>query len=271
MELLNITDNSTIHTGISYDRIQHAERIEDLYINPSNLYRVAECPASARKICRASDKIKQSARMGLTVDRIVTESIEQGKAPREVAPEASPEMIRQAEGYWRRLHKLIELHPDAEVYLEMELTGNWIPDFRGISDCVIYVPSLKRLIVVDHKTGSNPEYTADDVQLKCYAVMAYDALSAKGLEISDIYRMIIQPDSRDRATRTVYAPASAVSQWRAEIDAIVTRAEQNPGKANPGCYRCLFCPWAANCGALAAFDEANDQKFTKFKTRVLRA
>ena len=270
MKMLNTYDNASIHTGCSYNRREHAERIEDLYVNPSNLWRVAKCPASARKICRASDHIKQSARVGLTVDRIVTESIEQGMTPRDVAPEASKEILRQADGYFRILQKLKVIHPDAIRFLEMELAGDWIENFQGIADCVLYVPSRHRLLVLDHKTGRNTEYTADDLQLRCYAVMAYDRLVAEGYEISNVYTMIVQPDLPENGVKMTCGGIELVEKWRNLITSIVENAAQNPEEAHPDCYRCLFCPWASKCASLAAFDEENEGQYTKYKTRVLR-
>lgn len=270
MKMLNTYDNASIHTGVGYNRIEHAERIEALYINPSNLWRIAKCPASARKICRAADHIKQSARVGLTVDRIVTEAEKQGKTPREVAPEASENVLKQADGYFRILQKLKQIHPDAIRFLEMELAGDWIENFQGIADCVLYVPDKQRLLVIDHKTGRNTEYAADDLQLRCYAVMAYDQLTEAGYVISEVYTMIVQPDLPEHGVRTTRGGVDHIEKWRDLITSIVQKAAENPEEAHPDCYRCLFCPWASKCASLAAFDEENEGQYTKYKTRVLR-
>lgn len=267
MNLLKTTDNTTIHTGVKYDRIAHAERIEDLFVNPSNLWRVAECPASARKICWAANTIHNAARDGLTVDRIVTEAMAQGKTPAEIAPEASPKMLDDANGYYKRLQKLLKIHPEAEMRCEAELSGSWIPDFEGISDCVVYVPEKQRMIIIDHKTGTSKGYSADDLQLKCYAVMAYDELSAKGREIADVYLMIIQP-AAEHTVRSLHYNIASIEEWRRLIADIVQYAKDHPDEAHPGCYRCLFCPWASSCDALKQYDLENGRVFTHYKQRL---
>ena len=264
---LKTSNNATIHTGVEYDRIAHAEYPEELYINPSNLWRVAECPASARKICRAANHIKDAAKTGLTVDRIVTEAIRQHSTPREVAPDVSEGLLQQADGYFKRLQKLQKIHPDAEMTVEAELSGSWIPRFEGLSDCVVYVPGKRRMIIIDHKTGTNKNYAADDLQLKCYAVMAYDDLSAKGREIDEVYLMIIQP-SLERSVRSIRYDIASIEAWREEIAGIVQYAAEHPNEAHPGCYRCLFCPWAANCKSLQKYDLENGRVFTHYKQRL---
>ena len=270
-DILNVNQTNTIHAGVDYNRREHVEREEELYVNPSNLWRIAECPASARKICRMASSVGKMGRFGLTVDHIVASAILKGTSPREVGAGASESIIKQAEVYYGFLMAIMRKHPGSVLRVEHMMQGDWIPNFCGIADAVLYIPQRKELFIIDHKTGTNARYKPADFQLQAYACMAYDELTAEGYDIQKVALLIYQPELIEQPTRgRVFTEPDTIDRWHEKIAGIVAYARDHLAEANPDCYRCLLCPHARSCPALRQYDTDNGGKFRLYRERMQR-
>ena len=272
MNDFNIKDSGTIHSGVDYDRIEHVEREEDIYFNPSNAWRVAECPASARKINSAAN-IRPEAFAGLSVDKLVHNAMIKQTRVSEVAPsDTDPELLRQAELYFSALLQVMKWNAPGHAGFEVVLEGDYVPHFMGIADSVVYSYKTQTLTVIDHKTGTNTKYQPDMLQLHCYAVMAARMYQRAGKPLRNISLMVLQPEMPDPKQRCQVQSydVSILDKWDSEIRGIVQYARDHPDEANPGLYRCLLCPHQKGCKALKQYDAEHGGEFTDYKARVLK-
>lgn len=126
------------------------------------------------------------------------------------------------------------------------------PDLFGTADCLIWLPSLKRVIVVDYKYGymSVDVGTADDTneQLAAYLVAAEDGLMARHILPQSGTVAVYQP------RRVLQKPGQSLDVERdwfgRERDKLAREvaAVQNPGGPVPGDH-CRYCKGKAKCPA----------------------
>lgn len=138
----------------------------------------------------------------------------------------------------------------------------------GANDCLVYHPSLGRLVVFDYKHGQGVSVSAEDnAQLKFYAAGA--AMTHPEWSIAELVLVIVQPRARDADEQDV----PGVKPWPmdtfellefvAEVELAVANAkaveafmiESGPlaiqDSLNPGSW-CRWCDAAAVCPAKQA-------------------
>ena len=126
------------------------------------------------------------------------------------APKLTEEMCVAVQEYLDYVFGVIDAHPDAEYVVEH---GFEIPiaaaepgEVYGTVDCRIYIPSLKKLIIVDYKHGIGVNVDAtDNSQGKFYAV---GSAFAEKVPIAEVEVVIVQP----RDWRNQYSETS-VRSW----------------------------------------------------------
>ena len=146
------------------------------------------------------------------------------------------------------VNEILTRHPDAIMWVERQFTLG--EDIGGTADVVIYVPSLKLLIVIDYKHGRGKYVPENTPQMKLYAACVLFGLPEHPIERVDA--TIIQPRCQvGEPTRTaIYSPGDLIA-FSDEVDAAVELARQADPPFNPGPEQCHWCP-AAEAGACKA-------------------
>jgi len=174
---------------------------------------------------------------------------------------------------------ILERHPDAVMWVERQftlpmptptpvydedglITGYEPTEIGGTADIVIYVPSLKLLIVIDYKHGRGKYVPETTPQMKLYASCVLFGLPDFVVERVDA--TIIQPrcQAGEPIRTAIYSPGDLIA-FSDDVDAAVALAvgENPPLVVGPQCDE--WCPvaMAAACpmlnkGALAVPEQA---------------
>lgn len=161
------------------------------------------------------------------------------------------EMIDAGQTYVDYIVAIVKEHPDAEVEIEQRFDLALLhPDFFGTADCVIYIPSLRLLIVIDFKYGRGIAVeVVVNPQLRYYALGAAYKKHNRGL--SAVRSVIVQPrcPHPDGPIRSDEISALELMDWSADLVAAAKATEDPDAPLNPGDW-CKFCPAAAVCPAM---------------------
>lgn len=146
------------------------------------------------------------------------------------------------------VNEILERHPDAVMWVERQFTLG--EDIGGTADVVIYVPSLKLLVVIDYKHGRGKYVPETTPQMKLYAACVLFGLT--DLPIERVDATIIQPrcQAGEPIRTAIYSPGDLIA-FSDDVDAAVALARSEEPPFVPGGEQCHWCP-AAEAGACAA-------------------
>lgn len=210
-------------------------------------------------------------RDGGDADRFIGQT-EKGK---KYSFEVDEEMAETAQMYVDYVRGLVDHYhePDCQLWIEQRFSlADLNPPFDagGTGDAVIYLPSEKRLEIVDLKGGRGVVVDAkENPQLRTYALGAM--LANKGLDVRQVTVTIVQPRAFHKEGRIRSETFHVVDllEWTADMMDAMRRSaqaladrekitgpltEQEWAKAHlrPGDHcRDTFCGAAATCPALA--------------------
>lgn len=167
------------------------------------------------------------------------------------------ELRENGKKYRAFILSLIPAGEQAFISLEQKVRAKSISeDLFGTADCLIWLPRLRRLIVVDYKYGFVEVEIGDEKnanpQLAAYAVAALDQCT---LEAASIQLAVYQPQRTfGKPEQTLDLPAEWVQAERAalarEVAAVAAGGAPNPGP------HCRYCKGKSKCqpvhNALAA-------------------
>lgn len=179
------------------------------------------------------------------------------------------------------VNEILVKHPDAVLWVERQFTlpmptptpvydedglivGHEPTEIGGTADVVIYVPSLKLLIVIDYKHGRGKYVPETTPQMRLYAACVLFGLP--DLLVERIDATIIQPrcQAGEPIRTAIYSPGDLIA-FSDDVDAAVALATTEAPELIPGETQCHWCPaaMAAACpalfkGALAVPAQAND-------------
>ena len=133
-------------------------------LGASNAHRWRNCPASVKMERGLPDSSSPAAMEGTLAHWVLEQCLLTGKEPEEYVGDSiaeapgftvTSEMARYIEGVIGRVQLEMAKDPDAILWAEMRVDyGPWAVDGAfGTSDVVIYLPSEKRLVVIDLKYG----------------------------------------------------------------------------------------------------------------------
>lgn len=163
---------------------------------------------------------------------------------------------------------ILERHPDAVMWVERQFTlpmptptpvydedglivGYEPTEIGGTADVVIYVPSLKLLIVIDYKHGRGKYVPETTPQMKLYASCVLFGLPDFVVERVDA--TIIQPRCQvgEPIRAAIYSPGDLIA-FSDDVDAAVALAISEAPELIPGPEQCHWCPaaMAAACPGL---------------------
>lgn len=184
------------------------------------------------------------------------------------------EMAAAVQVYLDAVQEELGRSPDAIMEIEqrfaLPIASAEDGEVFGANDCLVYHPSLGRLVVFDYKHGQGVSVSAEDnAQLKFYAAGA--ALTHPDWAIAELVLVIVQPRARDADEQDI----PGVKPWPmdtfellefvAEVEEAVRRSKlveeqaqhlsPMPGETvagvpvlNPGSW-CRWCDAAAVCPA----------------------
>jgi len=143
-----------------------------------------------------------------------------------------------------------------EVYVVVEQKVS-IPSIHeqlfGTADCLIWLPRLKRLVVVDYKYGFESvdvgTYEDTNEQLGAYLVAGEEGLMQRHVVPEQGVVAVYQPRRvLQRPEQTLNVDRAWFGQERQKLRAEVA-AVDNPGAPNPGDH-CKYCKGKARCPAV---------------------
>jgi hypothetical protein len=148
---------------------------------------------------------------------------------------------------------ILDNFPGAQIYIEQELKmRDFLFDFGGTVDILIYEPTMGILWVIDFKYGAGEvvEIT-NNTQIKSYALLAINNLKLNPLMIIGV---IIQPrafheEGRIRETTWSYED---VNSFFLEINKSIQKCEKPDAPLIPGQSQCRWCPAKSICPAVEA-------------------
>lgn len=154
-------------------------------------------------------------------------------------------------GYRDFIKGLIPPGAKAHVAIEQRVEITSISDqLFGTADCLVLLPELLHLFVVDYKYGFADvdvgTYDDPNEQLAAYAVAAAEGLAAKGVRVETITLAVYQPRRPLAApSQTLGLDAAWLVHERAKLAREVA-AVANPGAPVPGDH-CRYCKGKPKC------------------------
>lgn len=192
----------------------HSARAHSIY-GASNAHRWFACPGSVRVLAETPPRPQSpEAAEGTLAHEVLERSLRNelgkydGEPPLPIPADLPEDMMPAVKIAMDHVLSILSEHPDAIIFLErsfrlpvdIEYTytdprtgeqGVGKTECFGTCDILIYIPSLKRLYVIDYKHGKHFVDVRDNKQLKYYALGAI--FSELNVEIEDVVLTIIQP------------------------------------------------------------------------------
>lgn len=233
-----------------------------LYFSPSSAKSWSKCPAYA--IIKAHGKAIKAAPHVNTVMGTLThgaaEAMLRGEIDncrewigRKLEPATFGEInAREGNGYVAFIHGILQDHPDAHLFIEKRL---WFSRILGVDlgsafgsgDALIYIPSLRKLMVIDLKTGAIEVEVEHNPQLMIYGLAAYSYFKMIGP--IDYVEMVVYQRKPIRWETTPTVLESYMRSLRLPAQQIITGAKIYLANGTlperffvPGVEQCQWCP-----------------------------
>ena len=247
--------------------MSHAEREHSIF-GASSAHRWMRCPGSIRAEEGLPDLGNASAReRGTAAHELLDYCLktQQPTALKFLGMEMNGipiniEMANAVQECLEWLADLLEQYPDAVFYNEV---GIKVPlrsapeEGFGTADIIIYVPSLKRLYVVDFKHGFGVVLAADNEQGMHYSVGA--VRSGIAPDAVEIFVVIIQPNAiKPGGPVDVFQITRAdIIDFEEELNQAVDRCLDPNAPLLPGDIQCKWCKARHTCAAAEQFRLTN--------------
>lgn len=160
------------------------------------------------------------------------------------------EMAAYVNVYVGEIRKILAENPDAVLMVEkrvvMSSVGN---DVFGTGDCIIYIPSKRKVYNIDLKYGYGIVDVYDNIQLAFYSVATLDTYQWWGL-VDTVEAIIIQPRAEhiDGVIRRHIFTRDDLVQWQKKFADIVAVARRNDAPLVAG-EHCKYCDASPICRA----------------------
>lgn len=145
---------------------------------------------------------------------------------------------------------ILEQYPDAELEVEQRIDLRHVhPDLWGTGDAVIYIPSLRRLYVIDLKYGRGHVVEVQaNPQLMTYGVGAAHRLHNRGVD--ELVLVVVQPRAphEDGAIRQFVATPMEIEDWEYQLGQAAALT-QDPDQPFVAGEHCCWCPRSGSCPA----------------------
>ena len=158
--------------------------------------------------------------------------------------EVDYEMVDGVAMYLDVIDDIMSQYPDAEIWVEQRIDLRYLGhDIWGTGDVIIYVPSIKKVYVIDFKYGVGVAVAArQNEQLLVYGLGASRFLADRGVDLIEL--IIVQPRAHhiEGPIRRYLTDWTELEVFEREIvDAIVNDLGTNAGD------HCTFCSLMGGC------------------------
>lgn len=244
--------------------MDHAGRKHATY-GASSAYRWFACPGSVALAARAPNRVTRYTLDGTEAHELLDyalkhriwdarqASIAAGTLARDTRPEAGERLdaVQVALDY---VYDLLLSYDDAILYVEhpFKFPSIYTDDAYGTCDCLVYVPSLSLLFVIDYKHGiGKPVEATNNKQGFYYAAGAIEG--SGGLDADLICVVIIQPRCFHPKGRIREHTVSRLflKDFCNEVDDAILAAMEITAPLCPGDH-CDWCPANITCPAREA-------------------
>ncbi|AUR84415.1 protein of unknown function DUF2800 [Vibrio phage 1.055.O._10N.286.55.E9] len=150
--------------------------------------------------------------------------------------------------YVGEIRKILAENPDAILMVEKRVTMLSVAnDVFGTGDCIIYVPSKRKMYNIDLKYGFGIVDVNDNIQLAHYSVSTFDTFQYWDL-VDEVEAMIIQPraDHIDGVIRRYTFTRNDLIEWQRKFVNIVNIARRDDAPLNAGDH-CKYCEASPIC------------------------
>lgn len=212
-------------------------------IGASGRYRWKRCPGSVRLSKLVGPSLSSVyAEEGTRAHEYAARWLRDGIVPDD------PEMRQHLQVYIDAIRAYLPLTGTGGTVLLVEHRFNLThlhPDAFGTADCVIYIPSLKLLIVIDLKYGAGVLYELPSEQNEYYGL---GALRTRFPEAERVKMVIVQPrmEHPDGPVREIEIPASDFDTIEFDIGMEMAATDAPDAPLVPGKH-CKWCPAAGIC------------------------
>lgn len=233
--------------------IEHGERQHAKY-SGTGIKRSRKCQAwarYARVLGRSFADTGPDAEEGTKVHELLEAMVRAWESDQDYPMDhehATEDRLESVSYVLNYLESLLERYPDLQVWVEKKVyfPQTVVPreDAYGMADVLWYSPSAKVGGVIDYKNGvtavDHPEHND---QVWYYGTAAFWDTPLDWLTLT-----IIQPNWAGDIIREFTAPASAILDFQADIQAVLLRCEAADATLTPGSW-CDDCANGAECDA----------------------
>jgi hypothetical protein len=245
----------------------HGARAHSIY-GASSAYRWFACPGSVRELAKTPPRPQSPEAAEGTLAHEILEhelrvlasdndgaAVAEYKAFLEAQELLAPlpdDMLESVRVCVDHVYAILVAHPDAQIFLE---TPFELPSFIapgqcfGTCDILIYVPSLKRLYVIDYKHGKHRVNVVENKQLQYYGVGGLYAHPE--WEVEEVVLTIVQPRVSHGETVSEWTTNPIdLTLFLAEIDEAIIRTQAPDAPLVPDReQQCFFCDALPTCPA----------------------
>ncbi|AUR86191.1 protein of unknown function DUF2800 [Vibrio phage 1.083.O._10N.286.52.B9] len=150
--------------------------------------------------------------------------------------------------YVGEIRRILSENPDAVLMVEKRVVMSSVgDDVFGTGDCIIYVPSKRKMYNIDLKYGFGIVDVNDNIQLAHYGVSTFDTFQYWDL-VDTVEGMIIQPraDHIDGVIRRFTFTRADLIDWQRKFVNIVALAKLPDAPLNAG-EHCHYCDASPIC------------------------
>jgi hypothetical protein len=158
----------------------------------------------------------------------------------------------KAEGiqvYLDYVRGIMERYPDAMMFVEHKMSSVFDPDAWGTSDCIILIPSIRTIYIIDLKFGKGITVEPDSIQNKYYGALALEEF---GTDFEKVILCISQPRIPHPLglNREITISADRLMTWWTDVLLRDMEESRDPNAFLRVGNHCTFCRAKNNCPAL---------------------
>ncbi len=217
------------------------------HIGASSMYRWKKCPGSVKLSEGIESPTSIHALRGSAAHEIIALAMEEAFADNRPTTEVLQDYWDAITVYSDYVEGIKKKYPGCAVHVEHKFDMSSIfPDMYGTADCVIWIPEIRLLIIIDYKHGKGiPVDVIENLQLSYYGLGAIETLKYMPFEVE---LTIVQP--------RCYHPGGLIRSWRvpniyfidfkADLIAAAKETLKKKARIQPGDH-CMFCPAKLKC------------------------
>ena len=151
--------------------------------------------------------------------------------------------------YLDYVRDILKRYPDAKMHVEHRMSSVFDPDAWGTSDCIIIIPSIKTIVIIDLKFGKGITVEPDSIQNKYYGALALEEF---GTDFENVILCISQPriPHPNGVNREIKISAHKLMDWWTDVLLEDMRATRDPNAYLLVGSHCRFCKAKNICPAL---------------------